>query len=233
MPRELQVLEADLQALRKRPELRKLVDRTGQIDFGRLDLADLATLLADPTAYLLLMAAADLNRTALRSEIAQSHAQLVAPVLRRAFVVQSKLPPTADFDALVGLALQRRAGTLGRNSSATTETLFRDRLTYEIAEVSLELKFLYGDLHIRGLNLAELLPESGRSAAQEQLRRQITAASPVVVALLLSELEHVEYLRRYRAGIEAFIDRVFFADEIDECLSFLTEIAPPGEAGGD
>lgn len=289
MPPELRLLEGELLALRDRPELRELFDAAGRINFSKLSLDDLATLLGDPTASLLLMAAADLNRTALRAGIEQSHARLVAPILRRAFVVQSKLPPTADFDAVVGLALQRRAGTIGRTSSAATETLFRDRLAfeglpirmkggytsgllitrrkpdgvypdpdtglaprlclevkkvnrprddvqkrlYEIAEVSMELKFLYGDLRLRGLNLAELLTDGCRPAAQDQLRRQITAASPVVVALLLSELEHVGYLRRYQAGIEAFVDRVFFADEIDECLSFLSEIAPPGEPAHD
>jgi hypothetical protein len=283
MPPDLRQLERDLLALRQRPELRGYVDPAGRIDFSTLTLDDLAALLADPTASLLLMAAADLNRTALRSGIQQSHAQIVAPALRRAFVVQSKLPPHADFDALVALALQRRAGTLGRNSNAVTETLVRDRLAfegspirmrggytsgllitrrkpdgvypdpatglaptlyleikkinrprddiqkrlYEIAEVSLEVKFLYGDLRLHGMSLPHLLEEDERPAAQARLRQQITAASPVVVALLLTELEHVTYLRRYRSGIEAFVDRVFFADEIDECLSFLGDVAPP------
>jgi hypothetical protein len=52
---------------------------------------------------------------------------------------------------------------------------------YEIAEVSLEVKFLYGDLQLRGLNLRLLLSDEDRGAAQAALRRQIVAASPVVV----------------------------------------------------
>jgi hypothetical protein len=98
---------------------------------------------------------------------------------------------------------------------------------YEIAEVSLEVKFLYGDLRLEGLALSELLGDIHRPAAQSALRRQILAASPVVVALLLCDLQHVDYLRRYRPGIEAFVDRVFFSDEIEDCLEYLSEIAPP------
>lgn len=33
---------------------------------------------------------------------------------------------------------------------------------------------------------------------------------------------------RYRPGAEAFVDRVFFADEIDDCINFLAQIAAPG-----
>ena len=283
MPADRRLLAQQLAGLRRRPELLAHIDARGRIDFSGLTLTDIGSLLEEPTAALLLMAAADLNRTALRSGIEQSDAQLVARKLRRAYVVQSKLPPTADFDALVALALQRRAGTLERNANAATETLFRDRLAfeglpirmrggytsgllvsrrkpdgvypdpatgaapqlyleikkinrprddiqkrlYEIAEVSLEVKFLYGDLRLQGLALRELLGDDARSGAQEELRRQILAASPVVVAMLLCELEHVDYLRRYRPGIEAFIDRVFFSDEIEECLGFLSDIAPP------
>jgi hypothetical protein len=284
VPSDLRSLERDLLELRHRPELRDHVDAAGRANFAALELTDLATLLADPVASLLLLAAADLNRTALRSGAEQSDAQLVAPRLRRAFVVQAKLPPAADFGATVALALQRRAGTLGRNANAATEALFRDRLKfeglpirmkgaytsgllitrrkpdgvypdpdtgmaprlylevkkinrprddiqkrlYEIAEVSLEVKFLYGALHLHGLNLATLLTDKDLPGVRDHLRRQITSASPVVVALLLSELEHVAYLERYRPGIEAFVDRVFFSSEIDECLSFLSEVAPPG-----
>ncbi|MDX6436379.1 MAG: hypothetical protein QOK34_1213, partial [Gaiellaceae bacterium] len=60
MPPDLRQLERDLLALRQRPELRGYVDPAGRIDFSTLTLDDLAALLADPTASLLLMAAADL-----------------------------------------------------------------------------------------------------------------------------------------------------------------------------
>lgn len=90
---------------------------------------------------------------------------------------------------------------------------------YEIAEVSLEMKALYGRLRLTGLNLArtdEVL--AGASRLQARLRRQITAASPVVVAFLVCPREQAE---RYRPGAEALIDRVFFQEEVDECLDFL------------
>jgi hypothetical protein len=80
-----------------------------------------------------------------------------------------------------------------------------------------------------GLNVRSLLSDENRGAAQATLRKQILVASPVVVALLITEFDHVEYVRRYRAGIEAFVDRAFFADEIDECLAYLSHVAPPGE----
>lgn len=222
MPRELQLLEADLQALRNRPELRKLVDRTGRIDFSRLDLADLASLLADPTASLLLMAAADLNRTALRSGIEQSHAQLVAPVLRRAFVVQSKLPPTADFNALVGLALQRRAGTLGRNSSATTETLFRDRLAFE----GLPIRMKGG--YTSGLLITRRKPDGVYPDPDTGLAPRLCLEVKKVnrprddIQKRLYEIAEVSMELKFLYGSS-------LADEIDECLAFLSEIAPPGE----
>jgi hypothetical protein len=43
-----------------------------------------------------------------------------------------------------------------------------------------------------------------------------------VVALLLCPRAEAE---RYRAGAETFIDRVFFQEELEECLAFLRETA--------
>lgn len=100
---------------------------------------------------------------------------------------------------------------------------------YEIAEVSLEVKFLYGSLALKGLGLVGLLEDDRREEARAALRTQILASAPVVVALVICRVEELETARRYRAGVEAFIDRIFFADEIEECLAFLATIAPPGE----
>lgn len=263
------------------------VSADGTVDFAELELQDVAAMLADPTASLLLFAAADLNRTALRAGTQQPDAQLVAPPLRRAFVVRTKLPSSADFATLVELALQRRAQTLGRNANAATERLFRERLAfeglpirmqgaftsgllvdrrkpdgvypdpntsaapklyleikkvnrvrddiqkrlYEIAEVSLEVKFLYGSLRLSGLGLEQLLSDEERLSARATLREQVTSTGPVVVALLICRQEELAIARRYRPRVEAFIDRLFFADEIDDCLAYLAEITslPPGD----
>jgi len=66
---------------------------------------------------------------------------------------------------------------------------------YEIAEASLEVKFLYGRLDLTGLDLQELLTPELRATARDALRGQITAARPVVVALLLCAFDELELLR--------------------------------------
>lgn len=92
---------------------------------------------------------------------------------------------------------------------------------YEIAEVSLEMKLLYGGLQLSGFSVKsthdfdELAPEIRAS-----LRAQIQKARPVVVAFFLCPRDEAE---RYRPGAEAFIDRVFFQEEVDECLAFLRQ----------
>lgn len=90
---------------------------------------------------------------------------------------------------------------------------------YEIAEASLEMKFLYGNLSLAGLAVRDTreimaAPEKYRMA----LRKRITASKPSTVALFLCAREEAE---RYRQGAEAFIDRLFFQEEIDECLAYL------------
>lgn len=284
MQPELRSLEQAMLGLRDHPELQAVIDQHGRVEFSALRLKQVAALLRNDVAAMFLFAAADLNRTALRSGTHAPDAQLVAPPLRRAFVVQAKLPLAADFATVVELALQRRAGTLGRNANAATESLFRDRLAfeglpvtmkgaytsgilvdrrkpdgvypdpatgkapelylevkkvnrvrddiqkrlYEIAEVSLEVKFLYGSLELRGLNLPDLLSDEGREQARGVLRAQIQGVRPVVIALLICRQEELELAKRFRPRAEAFINRLFFADEIDECLAFMAEIAPAG-----
>lgn len=92
---------------------------------------------------------------------------------------------------------------------------------YEIAEASLEMKLLYGTLRLEGLGLKvtkDVL--EGAPDIRGQFREQIRASAPAVVALFLCPRAEAE---RYRAGAEAFIDRVFFQEEIEECLAFLRE----------
>jgi hypothetical protein len=276
---ELQALEGQLKELRHHPTIAKVVSADGQVVLQQLKTEDVAPLLADEAGSLFLMAAADLNRTALRTGILSPDAQLVAPPLRRAFVVRSKLPFQVDFDVVVRLALQRREPTLSRGVNAATETLFRERLEfegipirmkgaytrgllidrrkpdgvypdpetgrrpqlylevkkinrvaddmqkrlYEIAEVSLELKLLYGDVKLQGLDSETLLAPDARADAAKSVRSQIISSNPTVVALILCRTEELERARRYREGAEAFIDRVFFSDEIDDCIAFLAE----------
>jgi hypothetical protein len=90
---------------------------------------------------------------------------------------------------------------------------------YEIAEASIEMKLLYGSLELKGLGLAtmrEALESQG--AIRNHLRAAIMASPPMVVALFLCSRIEAE---RYRPGAEAFIDHVFFQEEVEECLDCL------------
>lgn len=91
---------------------------------------------------------------------------------------------------------------------------------YEIAEVSLEMKALYGTLSLSGLNLASTNGVLGSGAIRSQFRRQIVQSRPLVVALLICSRVEAE---PYREGAQAFVDRVFFQEEIEECITFLKE----------
>ncbi len=90
---------------------------------------------------------------------------------------------------------------------------------YEIAQVSLEMKTLYGSLEFKGMNATPDDVKRDTSAYRVQMRRAITATLPVVVGLLMCSKKEAE---PYREGIEAFVDRVFFApDETLDCVEFL------------
>lgn len=45
----------------------------------------------------------------------------------------------------------------------------------------------------------------------------------MIVLMLCSRVE----AERYREGAEAFIDRLFFQEEIEECLAFLRKAVSP------
>lgn len=89
---------------------------------------------------------------------------------------------------------------------------------YEIAEVSLEMKTLYGNINLTGLQLATTTDVLGNADIRSKIRRQVTSSLPVVVAVLICSREEAI---RYREGAETFVDRVFFQEEIDECIAFL------------
>lgn len=91
---------------------------------------------------------------------------------------------------------------------------------YELAEAALEMKLLYGQLTMRSLSLADNREASSPETA-ERLRTMVTGRPPFVVGLFLCPRDKAE---RYRTGAHALIDRIFFEEEIDECLSFLDEV---------
>jgi hypothetical protein len=97
---------------------------------------------------------------------------------------------------------------------------------YEIAEASIEMKAIYGKLLLRGLDLATTLEVAGNAQLRSKIRSQITRAHPVVVAFLICPKAEAE---KYRPGAETFIDRLFFQEEIDECIEFLRQIVETEE----
>jgi hypothetical protein len=89
---------------------------------------------------------------------------------------------------------------------------------YEIAEVAMEMKALYGNINLQGLELRTTNDVLGNPALRQRLRDQFAASLPIIVAVLICSKREAD---RYRAGAEAFIDRVFFQEEIEECIAFL------------
>ncbi len=90
---------------------------------------------------------------------------------------------------------------------------------YEIAEVSLEMKLLYGGLKLKGHRVRSTREAIDKvSLLRAKLREQVVRARPVVVAFFLCPRAEAE---RYRAGAETFIDAVFFQEEVEECLAFI------------
>lgn len=88
---------------------------------------------------------------------------------------------------------------------------------YELAEAALEMKLLYSDVVLRGLGIATSEAVRDQTTAPA-LRSQMLGHPPVVVGLLICPRSEAE---RYRTGAEAFIDRIFFQEEVDECIDFI------------
>jgi len=92
---------------------------------------------------------------------------------------------------------------------------------YEIAEASLEMKLIYGSLEIRGLGVTSTkMVTDSAPELRARLGAQIRTSTPIVVVLFLCSATEAE---KYRQGAEAFVDRVFFQEEIEACLTFLKE----------
>lgn len=274
---ELDEFRRLIDGLRKHPSLGPLL-RRGEIDLGKLSVAEIASLLqSQGPAYYFLLAAAQLTRTTLKSAAAEPDAAIVTKALRKAHAVKARLPRRGVFADIANAAVTLRGGDLRRKTSGGIESLFRERLAaegigvlmspplravpgiliarrkpdgvfpdpatgaapevyleiknvrrvaddiqkrlYEIAEASLEMKFLYGNLKLEGLGIRSTKDVVTSSALyREKLRQQITATRPVVVVLLLCRRAEAE---KYKEGAEAFVDRVFFQEEIEECLAFL------------
>ena len=265
----------------KTHKLFKKVLQKQELHLGKLTEEEVATLMLQEPARYFLLAAANLNRTALKKATLDPETAIVAKKLRPSHAVKRRLPLKASFDDIVARAESLRRADLGRKQRGGIEQVFRDRLAaekipvlmspplrpvpgilvtkrkpdgvwpdpsaneaphvyleiknlrrvaddiqkrlYEIAEASLEMKFLYGDLTLSGLKLrttAEVLEKGDEIRAK--LRAQIVKSRPTVVAFFVCPRAEAE---KYRAGAEAFIDRLFFQEEIEECLAFLREAA--------
>lgn len=93
---------------------------------------------------------------------------------------------------------------------------------YEIAEASLEMKLLYGNVQLYGLAIKDVKKVlESPTGFRGELRKQITASYPKVVVLLLCSRDEAG---KYREGAETFVDRVFFQEEIENCLTYLRTV---------
>ncbi len=127
---KLEQFRALLAALESDPAFEPLLERD-QILLSRLRIEDVDRLLRNEAAYYFLIAAAGLNRTSLRRASSEPEAQIVAPRLRKAFVVRTRLPLNASFRATVEMSLVLREADLRRKSLGDVERLFRERLAEE------------------------------------------------------------------------------------------------------
>ncbi len=99
---------------------------------------------------------------------------------------------------------------------------------YELAEASLEMKLLYGDGSLDGLGISDNRNVRHQSTPG-RLRKQIAGVRPVVIGLFLCPLGEAE---RYRPGAEALIDRIFFQEEIEDCIEFIADIIQGRDLSG-
>lgn len=148
---------------------------------------------------------------------------LMSPPIRRvpSLLVRERKPdgvypdPRSDLPPRVYLEVKN----VGRVSDDIQKRL------YELAEASLEMKSLYGSMKLFGQGLttpSRLLVEDSPERIQilRNLRSQIVVSLPVVVGLFLCAKAAAE---RYRPGAEAFVDRIFFQEEVEECIAFLRD----------
>ncbi|MGG5259211.1 hypothetical protein [Phycicoccus avicenniae] len=274
---ELEEFRREVALLREDVAIQAVRRSDGRYALASLSLADVARLLRQEPAYYLLLSAASLNRTSLRHATAEEEAQLVSPRQRRAFAVRTRLPVSADFDAVISNAVALRMGDLQRKARGKTEQVFRERLEdegiplfmspprrvvpgiviagrkpdgvwpdpatgeppviylevkrirrvaddiqkrlYELAEASLEMKLLYGQASLTGLGIKDNRDVRDESTAQ-RLRQQVVGVRPIVIGLFLCPRAEAD---RYRGGAQALIDRIFFQEEIEECINFISE----------
>jgi hypothetical protein len=142
---------------------------------------------------------------------------LMSPPIRRVqgILVGARKPDGVYPDPATGLA--PRVYLEVKNIRRVSDDI--QKRLYEIAEASLEMKLLYGTLDLKGLGLPTMAATlESQGLIRARLREAITASPPMVVALFLCPRDEAE---RYRAGAEAFIDRVFFQEEIEDCLACL------------
>ncbi|MBF4162503.1 hypothetical protein [Nocardioides acrostichi] len=274
---ELEEFRREVALLRDDQAIRAVRRADGRYALSSLSIDDVARLLHHEPSYYLLLAATSLNRTSLRRATQEEEAQLVSPRQRRAFAVRTRLPVSADFDAVVANAITLRMGDLQRKARGKTEQVFRERLEgegiplfmspprrvvpgiviagrkpdgvwpdpatgeppviyleikrirrvaddiqkrlYELAEASLEMKLLYGDAPLTGLGIGDNRDVRDESTAL-RLRQQVAGVRPTVVGLFLCPRAEAE---RYRLGAEALIDRIFFQEEIEDCIAFISQ----------
>lgn len=274
---ELDEFRRKLSLLKCDPAITAVALGDGRLALTQLSLDDVTRLLTSDEGHHFLLAATQLNRTSLKRASQEEEALLLPQRQRKAFAVRTRLPHSAEFEAIAGNAIALRQGDLQRKARGQTEQVLRDRLIaegiplfmspprrvvpgvvisgrkpdgvwpdpatgappilylevkrirrvsddiqkrlYELAEASLEMKLLYGSDTIQALGL-ERNENTQHPDTARLLRERVTGRPPFVIGLFLCPRAEAE---RYRTGAQALIDRVFFQEEIDECIAFIDE----------
>jgi hypothetical protein len=100
---ELDDFKAELRKLKTHKRFRQLLLR-GEIQLGKLALADVFALMLENTARYFLLAAANLNRTQLKKATKDPETAIVEKKLRQAHAVRKRLPLKVPFDEVVARA---------------------------------------------------------------------------------------------------------------------------------
>jgi len=94
------------------------------------------------------------------------------------------------------------------------------------------MKTIYGALELTGFQLESTDQIAGNTELRRRLRSQISKVTPVVVAFFICPRAEAE---RYREGAESLIYKVFFQEEVEDCIEFpagASTSCPPGRPGG-
>lgn len=203
-----------LRALKNDPLIGSRLKK-GSLDLKSLSEKDIDRICrrsSDDAGFYFLMAAARLSRTKLKAAKQDPGVKIAPKGMQRAFALKRHLPPTCMFEAVVEAAAALRVPDIDRKGSGDVERILRERLIEEAIPIAM------APLALTGMKLARTDGVLENAELRKRIRDQVTKSLPLVVAILICTKAEAE---PYRDGAEAFVDRVFFQEEIEDCIAFL------------